>query len=101
MTDNPSGAAKLKPPPKKTLVVGSSGHAHATCVAWIDLGSVNILDFDAIVFNVVSLDDETIGALPRYGFFDEVRKQLARLLSSDGMIVVLTPELRALTLDDS
>ena len=56
-----NGTEKAKPPPK-TLVVGSSGHAHVTCVAWADLKSVNLKDFDAIVFNVVSLDEGSIGA---------------------------------------
>ena len=101
MASNPASAAKPKLPPKKTLVVGSSGHAHVTCVAWTDLRSVNIRDFDAIVFNVTSLDDETIIALPRYGFFNEVRKQLALFLSSDGMIIALTPEFRAITDENS
>jgi hypothetical protein len=70
-------------------------------VAWADLRFVNIRDFDAIVFNVMSLDDETIIELPRYGFFNEVRKQLALFLSSDGIIIALTPELRAVADADS
>lgn len=68
--------------PRKTLVVGSSGHAHVTSVVWTELKSVNVMDFDTIVFNVSSLDDETIVRLPSYGFFDEVRRQLSRLASS-------------------
>jgi hypothetical protein len=86
---------KPKPPPK-TLVVGSTGHAHVTCVAWTELNSVNLKDFDAIVFNVTSLDDRTITRLPHYGFFGEVRKQLSRLMGSGGRIIALTPELRAI-----
>ena len=87
-------------PPPKTLVVGSSGHAHVTCAAWTELKSVNLKDFDAIVFNVTSLDDKTITRLPRYGFFDEVRKQLSRLMGSGGRIIALTPERRVIKQKD-
>lgn len=99
MTSKPANPEKPKPP-GKTLVVGSSGHAHVTCVAWADLKSVNLKDFDAVVFNVVSLDDKTITHLPRYGYFDEVRKQLSLLLASGGKIIVLTPERRAVRQKD-
>lgn len=61
---------------KKTLVVGSSGHAYVTCVAWTDLKSTNLKDFDVIVFNVASLGDEIVKRLPDYGYFNEVRKEL-------------------------
>ncbi|HKX06557.1 MAG TPA: hypothetical protein VJN67_00120 [Stellaceae bacterium] len=84
-----------KPPPK-TLVVGSSGHAHVTCVAWTALRSVNLKDFDAIVFNVASLDDRTILRLPNFGYFREVRQQLSLFLGSGGRIVALTPERRVI-----
>jgi hypothetical protein len=90
---------KPKPPPK-TLVVGSSGHAHVACVAWTELKSVNLKDFDAIVFNVTSLDDKTIIRLPRRGFFDEVRKQLSLLMGSGGRVIVLTPERRVIKQKD-
>jgi hypothetical protein len=90
---------KAKSPPK-TLVVGSSGHAHVTCVAWIELKSVNLKHFDAIVFNVASLDDKTIIRLPRRGFFDEVRKQLSLLMDSDGRVIALTPERRVIKQKD-
>jgi hypothetical protein len=91
---------KPKPPPK-TLVVGSTGHAHVTCVAWTELKSVNLKDFDAIVFNVTSLDDKTITRLPRHGFFDEVRKQLSSLIGSGGRIIALTPERRSIKQKDN
>ena len=87
-------------PPQKTLVVGSSGHAHVASAAWTDLNSVNLKDFDVVVFNVASLDDETITQLPRYGFFDRVRKELSRLLASNGMIIALTPERRTIEQKD-
>jgi hypothetical protein len=90
---------KSKPPPK-TLVVGSTGHAHVICVAWPELKSVNLKDFDAIVFNVASLDDKTITRLPRYGFFDDVRKELSRLMGSGGRIIALTPERRGIKQKD-
>jgi hypothetical protein len=95
MTGGSPSPAKSKPP-LKTLVVGSSGHAHVASATWSDLKSVNIMDFDAIVLNVTSLDDKTISSLPRYGFFNEVRKQLARFLGSNGMIIALTAERRAI-----
>ncbi len=101
MPSNPADTAKSKLPPKKTLVVGSSGHAHVACVAWADIKSVNLMDVDAIVFSVASLDDEMISSLPRYGYFNEVRKQLARFLSSGGKIIALTPERRGFRQDDN
>jgi hypothetical protein len=88
-------------PPSKTLVVGSSGHAHVTCVSWTELKSVNLKDFDAIVFNVTSLDDKTIIRLPNYGFFNEVRTQLSYLMGSGGRIIALTPERRAIKQKDN
>jgi hypothetical protein len=99
MIDGSPSPEKPKPPPK-TLVVGSSGHAHVTCVAWTALKFVNLRDFDAIVFNVASLDDKTITALPRYGFFDEVRKQLSRVMDSGGRIIALTSERRVIKQKD-
>lgn len=83
-------------PPTKTLVVGSSGHEHVTCVDWPGLTSVNLKDFDAVVVNVASLDDSTIKSLPEYGFFKDVRTELSHLLDSGGTIVVLTPERRTI-----
>jgi hypothetical protein len=90
---------KPKQPPK-TLVVGSSGHAHVRCVAWTELKSINLKDFDAVVFNVASLDDKTIIRLPRHGFFDEVRKQLSLLMGSGGRVIALTPERRVIKQKD-
>jgi hypothetical protein len=90
---------KPKPSPK-TLVVGSSGHAHVRCVPWTELKSVNLKDFDAIVFNVTSLDDKTITRLPRHGFFNEVRKQLSLLMGSGGRIIALTSGRRAIKQKD-
>jgi hypothetical protein len=90
---------KAKSPPK-TLVVGSSGHAHVTCVTWNELKSVNLKDFDAILLNVTSLDDKTIIRLPRHGFFDEVRKQLSLLMVSGGRVIALTPERRVIKQKD-
>jgi hypothetical protein len=96
----PASTEEPKPSPKKTLVVGSSGHAHVTCVTWPDLKSVNVKDFDAIVLNVASLDDKTIIGLPQRGFFNEIRKELSRLLGSGGKIVVLTPARRTINQKD-
>jgi hypothetical protein len=99
MTTRPERAEKPKAP-LKTLVVGSSGHAHVTCVAWPDLNSVNLKDFDAVVVDVTSLDDKTITKLPRYGFFNNVRTELSQLLGSGGIIIALTPERRAVKQND-
>lgn len=99
MLNLPEVAENPKAPPK-TLVVGSSGHAHVTCAAWSNLRSVNLKDFDAIVVDVTSLDDKTIKELPRYGFFNEVRKDLSRLLASGGKIIALTPERRGIKQKD-
>jgi hypothetical protein len=65
-----------------------------------ELKSINLKDFDAIVFNVTSLDDKTITRLPRYGFFDEVRKQLSLLMFSGGRVIALTPERRGIKQKD-
>jgi hypothetical protein len=59
MTSRPESVEQPKPP-LKTLVRGSCGHAHVACVAWTDVKSANLKDFDAIVLNVASLDDKTI-----------------------------------------
>jgi hypothetical protein len=93
---SPPAATENPKPPRKTLVVGSSGHAHVTNVAWDDLKSVNLRDFDAVVLNVVALNDKAIIRLPRYGFFDQIRSNLSALLASGGSIIVLTPELRSI-----
>ena len=84
---------KLHP---KTLVVGSSHHSHVTCAAWADLKSLNLKDFDIVLLNAASLDDETVKRLPRNGFFDEVRTQLSMLLGSGGRIIAVTPKTRTI-----
>jgi hypothetical protein len=68
----------------KILVIGSTGHQHVRCVRWEEIFSANIVDFDLVVVNVRSFTDK----LARSDF-RETRKALARLLFSDGRMVVL------------
>jgi hypothetical protein len=75
----------------KILVIGSTGHQHVTCVRWEEISSVNIVDFDLVVVNVRSFTDR----LARTDF-GKTRTALARLLSSDGRIVVLGEKRRGI-----
>src|SRR5262249_49131078 len=99
MIDGSPTPEKPEPSPN-TLVVGSSGHAHVTCVAGAEIKSANLKGLDAIVFDVTSVDGKTIVRLPRRGFLDEVRKQLSLLMGSGGRIIALTPERRAIKQKD-
>jgi len=74
--------------PKKTLVIGSTGHSHVTCVEWGDAQNVNIVDFDQVVVNCRPLTSEYLTSL-KFDFFDPVRSGLVRLLESDGQIIAI------------
>ncbi len=73
---------------KKTLVIGSTGHSGVTCVAWTDVESVNVVDFDQVVLNCRPLTTEVLNDLS-WDFFDKVRKQFVRLLDSRGRIIAI------------
>ncbi|WP_158899722.1 hypothetical protein [Burkholderia sp. L27(2015)] len=73
---------------KKTLVVGSLRHDHATAVLWPNLTSVNVLDFDTVVLFLPSLDSKTISNIGRQTLF-ELQHTFSHFLKSDGELVVL------------
>jgi hypothetical protein len=75
----------------KTLVIGSTGHAHVTCVEWSGLLEVNVVDFDLVVLTCRPLTKEFLNSLP-WDFFAKVRKRLTRLLHSGGRVVALGVE---------
>ena len=79
------------PPPPKTLVIGSTGHAHVTCVQWKDLAKMNLVDYENVVINVRSLNESILKGL-KFNFFDRIRTDLSRLLDSRGQLVVLGDE---------
>ena len=73
---------------KKILVIGSTGHTGITGVSWTDAFAMNIVDFDVVLINTISLTTQILKAT-KYGQFEALRKNLARLLASQGDIVVL------------
>jgi hypothetical protein len=74
---------------RRYLVIGSSGYRGVDSVDWKSGSLPNIVDYDTAIIDVRSLDDETLKAVS-HDFFVEIRKQLIRLLDSDGEIIVLT-----------
>ena len=81
MTDALKGATK-------TLVIGSTGHLHVTCVDWPDISKVNVVDFHLVIINVRSLTKQRMISIGKLAF-DKLRKSLARLLASNGSIVAV------------
>jgi len=75
----------------KVLVIGSTKHQHATCIDWLSIDTVNIVDFDTVVVNTRSLSPEIIQEIDTQG--SSIRTSLARLLASQGSIVVLGDKL--------
>ena len=71
--------------PRKICVVGSTGHAEATCVEWSNVASVNLIDFSAVIVNVETLSSD----IWNEAFARPIRTQLSRLLFSGGTVVVL------------
>ena len=74
---------------RRYLVIGSSGYRGVDSVDWKSGSLPNIVDYDTAIIDVRSLDDETLKAVS-HDFLVEIRKQLIRLLDSDGEIIVLT-----------
>jgi hypothetical protein len=72
---------------EKVLVIGSTGHQHVKCVEWQNVETVNLVDFDAVVVNVRSLNANLCKRLSLKGA--NIRASLARLLNSGGHLVVL------------
>jgi hypothetical protein len=72
----------------KTLVIGSTGHAHVRCVEWRDALNVNIVDFARVLVNCRPLTSEFLNAF-KSDFFEKLRIQFTRLLDSGGEIVAL------------
>ncbi|MEQ1705782.1 MAG: hypothetical protein ABL867_07420, partial [Rickettsiales bacterium] len=70
----------------KILVIGSSGHQHVKCVDWINIDTVNIVDFDTVVVNTRPLTEDFLKTCD-WRFFDNIRTSLSRLLKSPGEII--------------
>lgn len=75
--------------PARIVVLGSSGHAHATCVEWNAASLPNLVDYDICIVNVRSLSDAIISKT-KDERFKEMRRMLTRLLVSDGKIIILS-----------
>jgi hypothetical protein len=75
-------------PTNKTLVVGSTGHQHVTAISWEQVGSVNIVDYDRVVLATRPLTSDFLKG-QSIGFFEAIRKSLARLLASGGNVIAL------------
>jgi hypothetical protein len=75
--------------PRRYLVLGSTGYAGVHSVEWTADKFPNIVDYDTVVVDVRSLDDDTLKRVTD-DRFREIRTQLTRLLYSQGQIVVLT-----------
>ena len=75
---------EIAKPPPKVCVVGSTGHRHVRCATWEDIGTVNIVDFDAVVVVQRTLPE----SLWSFQSTKKIRLVLARLLASGGNIFV-------------
>jgi len=74
--------------PKRCLVLGSTGYQGVDSTQWDDK-LPNIVDYDVVVVDVRSLDDNKLKKISHERFKD-IRIQLIRLLDSKGQIVILT-----------
>src|SRR5690349_15481026 len=72
----------------RIVVIGSEGHAGATCVSWGDTNVPNIVDFEICIVNVRSLTKELLETT-KHEYFDGIARKLVRLLASSGTVVVL------------
>ena len=74
---------------RRYLVIGSSGYRGVDSVDWQSNSLPNIVDYDTVIVDVRSLDEDTLKVVS-HNFLVEIRTQLIRLLDSDGEIIVLT-----------
>ena len=74
---------------RRYLVIGSSGYRGVDSVDWQSTALPNIVDYDTVIVDVRSLDEDTLKVVS-HNFLLEIRTQLIRLLDSGGEIIVLT-----------
>lgn len=79
----------IKTPERRYLVIGSSGYHGVDSLEWGAGAIPNIVDYDTVVVDVRSLDDERLKDVS-HDFLVDIRTQLVRLLHSSGEIIVLT-----------
>lgn len=73
----------------KYLVIGSTGYTGIDSVEWDEKNFPNIVDYDVIIVDVRALDERMLPKIsPKR--FEELRRQLTRLLHSNGRIIVLS-----------
>jgi hypothetical protein len=77
----------------KTLVIGSSGHGHVTCIEWSDVLNVNVLDYHQVVLNCRPLTGNWLSSVP-WDYFKKLRTTFCRLLDSRGRLIALGTETR-------
>ena len=71
--------------PPKTLVIGSSGHQHATCVEWDQISAINVVDFDYVLISTISLTKEALAKIKAAALkgLSCHRADLAKILDMD------------------
>lgn len=74
---------------KRYLILGSTGYSGIESIEWISDRLPNIVDYDVVIVDVRSLDENKLRLLP-YDRIKEIRIQLIRLLDSMGQLIVLT-----------
>lgn len=74
---------------KKCLVLGSTGYSGIESVGWNDKDLPNIVDYDVVVVDVRALDNAMLESISK-ARFKTLRTQLARLLLSEGRIIVIS-----------
>lgn len=88
MKDN-SDNNKTKTTERRYLVIGSTGYRGVDSFEWDADATPNIVDYDTVVVDVRSLDDDMLMSVS-HNFLKDIRIQLIRLLDSSGEIIVLT-----------
>jgi hypothetical protein len=72
----------------KTIVIGSTGHAHVASIPWEKATATNLVDYDVVVVDCSRLTTQYLDTF-KYDFFDRIRYKLARLMASGGKIIAL------------
>ena len=82
----------------KYLVIGSTGHKYVDCVEWDAKSLPNIVDYDFIILNVRSINDDFLKNISS-DYINNLRKNLARFLISNGILIILTDFFRKVERD--
>ena len=88
MAKKKTGESGLLASDKKCLVLGSTGYSGIESVGWNDEDLPNIVDYDVVVVDVRALDAMLASVSKER--FKTLRTQLARLLLSEGRIIVIS-----------